>query len=161
MTVRIIAYLVAALGLFGAGWTANGWRLNSAIAVTAKLHAESVMVATQKALALQEQIDRARDAKAAAVSDVETAATMRLQKANHEINTLRDALRVGTVGLRVAATCPRATSTVPSATPDTGVGADTAPRLTSDAEQAYLALRDGIVTQRETLLTCQRLLALR
>lgn len=161
--LQLIARLamVAALvgGGFGGGWVVNGWRLGTAMANLKADHSAAVATANGAALKLQKELDAQRDATAAQLSSIATAGAKRVKALKDENEILRASVRGGSIGLRVAATCPGPASDVPTGPPGGIVGTGTGPRLTPGAESDYFALRDGIQTQRETLTACQKALA--
>jgi len=103
-----------------------------------------------------------RDAKAALLTAANDTALKQLGDSRHETARLRDSLASGTVGLRIAATCPQSiprlspqAASVPSV--DIGTGA----RLDKVAERSYNALRDGINQAAAQLSACQGELKIR
>lgn len=82
-----------------------------------------------------------------------------LKKAQNETNRIRDRMRDGALGLRVAAACPRLgdAQAAPGARVDIGTGAE----LDPTARRAYFALRDGIDRTRAQLAACQDQLKVR
>lgn len=79
-----------------------------------------------------------------------------LQNARQETQDLRDCVANGKCGLRVNATCPRSSASVPPGTTSpASVDNATGAALTPDAEQAYYALRDGIGRLEVKLAACQ------
>lgn len=125
--------------------------------------------ATTKELAQQQANQAAfaalladRDAKDATLSAAADKNFSALRTAQNETLRLRDRLASGSVGLRIAATCPQSTprlgaQTAPGARVDTGTGAE----LDPVARQAYFALRDGINRVDAKLAACQDELRLR
>jgi len=137
---RLGAPALVVAAFFG-GWTVNGWRLDAR-------GADAAQAAT---VALQTSV-RQREALALKLSQANDAALSELQGAQSETNKLRDCLRAGTCGLRVAAQCPEATAA--SAGLDIGAAAE----LTPNAGRAYFALRDGIDRASSQLSACQALI---
>lgn len=139
--VGAVAALAGALG----GWTINGWRLNAAY------DAERLQAARDAARDLQAAYD-ARDALAADLAASNDLHLAKLKGAQDETNRLRDCLRSGTCGLRVAVKCPdQPTAGATGTGVDSGAWADLAPT----AGQAYFALRDGIDRVDVKLAACQ------
>lgn len=151
MNRLIVVAVVAAVG-FGGGWAVNGWRLSSTH------NAEKA----EAAMAAKRQLDAMvsdRDRLAGALAQSNDLHLNLWEKDRGETNKLRDCLRRGTCGLRVAATCPDPNR--PPGTPGAGVGAGTGARLAADAEPDYFALRDGITRTQRKLAACQAELKLR
>lgn len=145
--LRLGGLILALAGAFWAGWAGNGWRLN------AENDRERLELAKQAARQL-DAMTADRDAKAAELATSNDKHLAELQGAQNETNRLRDCLRTGSCGLRVAATCPDYPS-VPQATAAPGVDSGTRAELTPDAESAYFALRDGIDRTEAKLAACQ------
>lgn len=146
-TPLIVAAVAGSLAFVG-GFKVAAWRADAE-----KLE---VVKATQKALAaLTNDRDKLADSLAAA-NDQHSAA---LRKAQNETNSIRDRLRAGTVGLRIAATCPD--HPAPESSPGSRVDSGGAAELNEPARQAYFALRDGIDRAAAQLAGCQAELRLR
>jgi len=147
----LAAGLCLVLG-FSAGWGVNGWRLDAKYSHEAEARAQ----AAAKQLAT---LTADRDAKAAALTVANDRHMKELQGAQNETNRLRDCLRSGTCGLRIAATCSPAQTPGATAAPsvDSGAGAE----LAETARRAYFALRDGIDRAGSQLAACQDELRLR
>lgn len=143
-----VALLLAVLG-FGAGWTSNGWRLDAA-------RQRDVAAERTATLAAVRAADDEREAWATRQAAIDETNSRALREAKDETSKLRDCVAAGTCGLRIAATCRRAD--LPGTPAGGGVDTGASPRLTADAEQAYFALRDGIVTVRAQLAACQETL---
>lgn len=155
---RIAAIAALVLAVFGAGWTANGWRKDRALSDLQAVHSgliSAANAATIGAMKAAQETQKQREAEAARVDAEETA---RLNEAKDEIQKLRDDVARGARGLRIAATCPARTSDLPSATSPAGMGDGSGPRLTGPAEQNYFALRTEISTVLGQLATCQKLI---
>lgn len=155
---RIAAIVALVLVVFGAGWTANGWRKDRALSDLQAVHAgliSAANAATIGAMKAAQETQKQREAEAARVDAEETA---RLNEAKDEIQKLRDDVARGTRGLRVAATCPARGSDLPSTSDTAGVGDGAGPRLTGQAEQDYFALRSEISTVLGQLAACQKLI---
>lgn len=151
MNRALIALAVAAAG-FAAGWAVNGWRL------TSQHEAEARERATQ-ALRQLEHVTADRDRLAGALAQSNDTQLTALKGMQDETNRLRDCLRTGRCGLRVAASCPDPTGA--QGTTGTGLGAGAGARLDPDAEPAYFALREGIQRTQRKLAACQEQLTLR
>lgn len=139
---------VGALALaFLGGWEVASWRHDAEMLKTAKKAAGELAAMTAE-----------RDARAADLRAANDQHAASLKGAQDETNRLRDRLRSGTLGLRVAAKCPAANPQAPAAPGvDTGAGAE----LAGAAESAYFALRDGIDRTSAQLAACQAELRLR
>ena len=155
--LAIVAALVG--GGFGGGWVVNGWRLGEAMASLKADHSAAVATSNAAALSMQKTLDAQREATAAQLSSIATAGAKQLKALKNENDTLRASVRGGSIGLRVAATCPSPGGNVPTGAPGGIVDTGTGPRLNPDAEPDYFALRDGIQTQQATLAACQKALA--
>lgn len=146
--------IAAAVIAFVAGWGVNGWRLDGAAAVKEAAYAARTVERVQAERRATATAQADRDALTGQIALIDRTRTADLKRAQDETNRLRDGIRTGTIGLRVAAICPAAPGVVPGAVPGPGVDTGTAPRLTADAESAYTALRDGIEAQRVQLGAC-------
>ena len=134
---RVIAYAAAAAFVFGAGWTANGWRWDAAY--TSK---ENDLIQREADHAKKVREEDARLLALAQANDQKQ--TKELQDALAEIETLRARVAAGTGGLRVQAKCPATGTVVPQPSAAPGVDDAASPRLTPAAEQHYFVLRDRI-----------------
>ena len=146
-TAAVVA-LVVGVAAFSGGYKVADWRL------TAKANAEALERAQRAEKARDETIAE-RDALAAKLATAND-----LRNAQNETNRLRDRLNAGSIGLRIAGTCPRVaaqTESAPGSRVDTGTGAE----LDSTARRAYFALRDGIDRASAQLAACQDELRLR
>jgi len=150
--LRLGGLILALAGAFAAGWAGNGWRLN------AEHDRERLELAKQAARQL-DAMTADRDAKAAALVTANDKHLAKLQGAQNETNRLRDCLRTGSCGLRIAATCPPAQG--PDITAAPSVDSGTRAELTPDAESAYFTLRDGIGRTESKLAACQDELRIR
>lgn len=151
-TAAVVA-LVVGVVTFGGGYKVADWRL------TGRYTAEKLEAAQGAAKALAAMTDE-RDILAGKLSAANDRHTDELRKAQNETNSLRDRLRAGAIGLRIAATCPDARlgpQTPSGARVDTGTGAE----LNEIARRAYFALRDGIDRASAQLAACQDELRLR
>lgn len=137
------ALWLALIGGFSGGWAANGWRLEAQYADAASKVAKEAKDALTAAMT-------ERDELAKKLTETNDAALAELQGAQNETNRLRDCLRAGTCGLRVAAKCPEGSGT-PGASVDINAGAE----LAESARQSYFALRDGIDRASAQLSACQ------
>ncbi|MGQ7807193.1 lysis protein [Hafnia alvei] len=84
-------------------------------------------------------------------AELDIKVTQELANAKSEIERLRTGLSNGTKRLRIAASCPK----LPKTTAATGKPDATVPRLTSDAQQNYLRLREQLVTSEKQILGLQ------
>lgn len=144
--------LIALVVAFGCGWGVNGWRLDATYQTEQNTRLTAAIEARDKAV-------EDRDALALKLAKSNDAHAFELRKAQNETNSRRDAVSVGTLGLRVAATCPGTPTTeaAPGAVVDHGTG----PELARDARQDYFALLDGIDQTVARLGACQDELRLR
>lgn len=145
---RMVAYAAAAVALFIAGWTVNGWRWDAKWNEREAEYAAAVTKATEEAREREQVM-----ADAFAMIDAER--TAERTKANEESRRLRAAVDAGTVSLRIAARCPAGLSET-AAGP--GVGDGTGAELSADARSDYFTLREGLTRQAEKLSACQAIL---
>lgn len=151
-TAAIAALIAGALAFVG-GYKVADWRL------TGQYTAEKLEASQAAAKALAAMTDE-RDILAGKLSAANDRHTDELRKAQNETNSLRDRLRTGSIGLRIAATCPESRlgpQASSGARVDTGTGAE----LGETARRAYFALRDGIDRASAQLAACQDELRLR
>lgn len=151
-TAAIVA-LVVGVAAFGGGYKVADWRLMG------QYTAEKLKASQEAAKALADMTDE-RDKLAGKLSAANDLHTTELRKAQNETNSLRDRLRDGSIGLRIAATCPAprlGPQTSSGARVDIGTGAE----LGEVARRAYFALRDGIDRASAQLAACQDELRLR
>lgn len=150
-TAAIVAAVTGVIA-FAAGWTVCDWRM------TAKANGEALQRA-QTALDDLAAMTKDRDRLAGLLATSDDTHLNDLKVAQDETNRLRDRLRDGSIGLRIAGTCPKAggTPAPAGAGVDTGTGAE----LAEPARRAYFALRDGIDRADAKLAACQDQLRLR
>ena len=151
-TAAVVA-LVVGVAAFSGGYKVADWRL------TAQANADALERAQRAEKARDEAIIE-RDALARKLAAKNDQHADELRKAQDETNRLRDRLRDGSIGLRIAGTCPRLDASpqaAPGARVDTGTGAE----LAEPARRAYFALRDGIDRASAQLAACQDELRLR
>lgn len=153
MQIKALIILGILLAAFGAGWSVNGWRLNS--------HYQEEKVAQQEAnqKAFATLLDQ-RDKKAAELTAATDAAMKKLGDSQNETNRLRNRADSGVVGLRIATTCPTPgiqTQGPSNASMDTGTWSGLAPI----ARRAYFDLRAGIDQVAAKLSACQSELKIR
>jgi hypothetical protein len=144
--------LACFLGGFLSGYKVEDWRW------TAKANAEALAVA-HAAIAQRDEAVAAYTHLAGELSAKNDQHAAELRAAQNETNLLRTRVNAGSLGLRVAATCPDLSQIAPApgSRVDTGTGAE----LAGTAQQAYFALRDGIDTVDAKLAACQDELRLR
>lgn len=156
ITWRAGAALALVAAAFGAGWAANGWRLDGRAAEMRADHEAAAGAAwRENAREVSRLAGETRELQAR-LNAIASQARTDLENANAETNALRDCLRRGACGLRVnaaPASCPAAVPRAPDGRPvDSGAGAV----LTPDAESAYFALREGLARTEAKLKACQR-----
>jgi hypothetical protein len=160
MTISITTYAAAAAiagaVIFAGVQTVRLASEETSHANTKAAYATEGRKAADRALVLQQERDQARADLAARLSDIDTAESKKLKESENENNRLRDCLRRGTCGLRIAAVCPANTGSVvsaarPGGSVDSGAGAG----LTTQAEQDYFVLRAGISSAQRKLAACQ------
>ena len=129
--------VIAALVVLG-GWTQLQLAAErTSHAVTQKNYSEE----TSKAFAAELEKEKSRKE---ALAQLDAKHTKELSDAKNKIETLAADVRAGTRRLRIAATCPTATST--EATNATSVDDGPGPELTPEARSDYFSLRAGIET---------------
>lgn len=151
IAVGVIA--VAAAG----GWFANGWRLNAKIANLNTEHATLITSAHKATLRAVEAEQERHAAEERARDQIDADKTAQLNKAKDELQSLRDGVANGSIGLRINATCPRSAGNVPARPSAPSVDDGAAPELTADARQNYYALREAIVFMTKQLEGLQEL----
>ena len=115
-------------------------------------NAEVLRVLADKTLKAYQAVAAEDDARKAAVAALDEKHTKELNNEKLKLETLRDGVRTGRVGLRVAATCtPTAGTDVPPAAGATSVVDANGPRLTESAQRNYFTLRAGIETSRKQI----------
>ena len=129
--------VIAALVVLG-GWTHVQLAAErTSHAVTQKNYSEE----TSKAFAAELEKEKSRKE---AIAQLDAKHTKELSDAKNKIETLAADVRAGTRRLRIAATCPTATST--EATNATSVDDGPGPELTPEARSDYFSLRADIET---------------
>lgn len=152
--IMVIAVLLAAG--FGGGWSLNGLRLD---ARASKLAATTAKEAAKRSTDYLDQL-RAVTAAKKMLADELAASDKRFtdQKrvADAEIERLNTCVRTGECGLRVHASCPPTApgGVMPPAGPGSGVDTATGPKLDTDAERDYFALRKALTVQFTQLGAC-------
>lgn len=152
LKTAVVVALVVGVAAFAGGYKVADWRL------TAQANAEALERAQRAEKARDEAITE-RDALAAKLATANDKHANDLRNAQNETTRLRDRLNAGSIGLRIAGTCPRLGNpqAAPGARVDTGTGAE----LDSTARRAFFALRDGIDRASAQLAACQDELRLR
>lgn len=156
-------YIVAGAVAVGAagGWLVNGWRLGSELAGLQAAHNGLIAAANATTLAAVKAEQDRYKTREQERNNIDAGKTAELAKAQHELQTLRTGVADGSIGLRVAATCPRSTGDVPARSSGPGVDDGAAPELTADAQQAYYSLLENIATMTKQLEGLQELERLR
>jgi hypothetical protein len=96
MSARALAAAVGAALVFGAGWVANGWRLDGQ-------HAAELAQRDRQALAVAEQVMAIGRAANAAISTADAKAWKGLEDDKKELRRLRGCVADGTCGVRLIA----------------------------------------------------------
>lgn len=150
-TAAVVALVVGVVASIG-GYKVADWRL------TGKYTAEALDRA-KRAEADRDEAITAYNHVAGELSKANDTHLATLRKHQNETTSLRDRLRDGAIGLRLAGKCPRlgTPEAAPGARVDTGTGAE----LDGTARRAYFALRDGIDRTAAQLAACQDQLKLR
>ncbi len=141
---------------FGAGWAVNGWRLGTKVEALKAEHSAAAAAAATKAGEQLAEVVAERDALANKLDQVDHAGTNELKRLKDENETLRRRVAAGTVGLRVAGTCPAVNTPTTGTAQGGGMDSGAAPVLTATAEQDYFALRENITSGETKLTACQR-----
>jgi len=139
----------------GTAWTVQGWRKAGEIATLKQQHAEAVSVAAKASADELTRVTSQRDALQLQLSTIAGSATAALTKAQNENDSMRDCVRRGTCGVRIAATCPTNPPGLPASASGGGVDSGTAAVLTPQAGQDYFSLRAGIIKTEGVLAACQ------
>lgn len=157
--MNIYALFAAVALSFGTGWTVNGWRLGVQVAQTKGVAAEDRAAHAQGTLNSVTAAQTAANVVTTKVSAVDTKQSKIIKGLQDENETLRRSVASGVSGLRIAATCPGpVTTNLPEGSSSSSVDTGISPRLDAGAGQDYFSLREGIQTQRETLIACQGIL---
>lgn len=96
MSARALVTTVGAALVFGAGWAANGWRLDGQ-------HAAELAQRDRQALAVAEQVMAIGRAANAAISTADAKAWKGLEDDKKELRRLRGCVADGTCGVRLIA----------------------------------------------------------
>lgn len=145
-SLRAYAAIALLVATFASGYRVADWRL------TAEANDAALERAERDAKALA-ALAAERDAMADDLAAANDRHIANLRTARDETNRLRDRLRAGSIGLRIAGTCPHLPS--PQGTPGARVDTGTGTELAEPARQAYFALRDGIDQAGAQLAACQ------
>lgn len=158
------AVVLLAVGA-GIGWSLNGWRLSGQVA-DAKAETANERSAHQADLAaisnaaaqqVREALAKQQDAQQK-VADLDRKHTEEMQNANAENNRLRARLATGG-RVRVAGSCPAATTAVPAAGTTTGatrVDHAGTVELSPEAGRNVLDIRAGIIADQSALKALQQ-----
>lgn len=152
----LLRYGAVALLAAGAAWTAQGWRMDAALAKQQSGFDQAMATASTQALRRQQDLQGELDAQQARWAQAEAEQYKELRNAEVEIERLRADVDAGRQRLRVRATCPAsATDGVPEAGTASGLGYGTAAELDQAARSDYFALRAGIERVTQQLTVCQ------
>ena len=152
-TAAAVTALIAGALAFVGGYKVADWRL------TAQAN-EAAAKRSQKALDDLVTMTADRDRLAGLLATANDQHTDELRKAQNETNRLRDRLRDGSIGLRIAGVRPRLDPQAQGpARP--GVDSGTGAELAEPARRAYFSLREGIDRASTQLAACQDELKLR
>lgn len=133
MSARALVATVGAAFVFGAGWVANGWRLDGQ-------HAAELAQRDRQALSVAEQVMAIGRAANAAISTADAKAWKGLEDDKKELRRLRGCVADGTCGVRLIA----AQSGHGPSDPGAGsVGHDTV-ELNPDVQRRVLDHREAI-----------------
>lgn len=154
--VYIVAGAVA-IG-FGAGWIVNGWRGDAQLANLKAAHNGIVAAANAATVAAFKNGEARRQVLETERDAIDLIKTAELKRTQDELQTLRDGVADGTIGLRVNATCPRSPSHVSAGPGAARVDDGAAARLTPDAEQNYFRLLDGLATMTKQVEGLQEII---
>ncbi|MRT19231.1 hypothetical protein FYM52_02490 [Comamonas sp. CAH-2] len=133
MSARALAAAVGAALVFGAGWVANGWRLDGQ-------HAAELAQRDRQALAVAEQVMAIGRAANAAISTADAKAWKGLEDDKKELHRLRGCVADGTCGVRLIAVQSGHGPSDPGAG---SVGHDTV-ELDPDVQRRVLVHREAI-----------------
>lgn len=133
MSARALVAAVGAALVFGAGWVANGWRLDGQ-------HAAELVQRDRQALAVAEQVMAIGRAANAAISTADAKAWKGLEDDKKELRRLRGCVADGTCGVRLIA----AQSGHGPGDPGAGSVGDDAITLDPDVQRRVLDHREAI-----------------
>jgi len=132
------------------GLTINAWRLGADIADLRAVHAQQLTdIANAASTAARQALER-QQRSITALAELDRKYTNEIEQAQIETDLLRNAVASGERRLRIKASCPANSNSMPNATSPTSVDDAPGPRLTNAAERDYWLLRDRI-----TLITNQ------
>lgn len=140
MSARALAAAVGAALVFGAGWVANGWRLDGQ-------HATELAQRDRQALAVAEQVMAIGRAANAAISTADAKAWKGLEDEKKELRRLRGCVANGTCGVRLIA---GESGHGPSDRGARSLGHDTV-ELDPDVQRRVLDHREAIVEDARKL----------
>ena len=135
MSARALVTTVGVALVFGAGWVANGWRLDDQ-------HATELAQRDRQALAVAEQVMAIGRAANAAISTADAKAWKGLEDDKKELGRLRGCVAAGTCGVRLIVK-PTPTSGGASDSSPGSVGDDTLD-LDPDVQRRVLDHREAI-----------------
>ena len=144
--MRAAVIALAAGSLLGAlaGWVAQGWRADSAMAHVQQQHAETLRDISEKSAAVAAAVRKAVNKSNAAIAAADTKFIGELANAKAETQRYRDCVRAGTCGVRIVTKTVRDDGGhVSSDTSATGVGNDAQP-LDAGVSERVFDLRDAI-----------------
>jgi prophage endopeptidase len=118
-------------------------------------HENTVLAATQKTLAAQAKADADHQQLASKLAADSAAHHEDLARSEHANDLLRASVASGTRVLRIAATCPASTDPVPQAASGGRMDSPASAVLSSEAGQAVLDLRSGLIATEHQLAACQ------
>jgi prophage endopeptidase len=124
----VILLALLAVGFYG-GWTAQRWRSDAVIADMHDQQASAIVVAQGVVTRMTKHI-----------AEADTVSIQKLTDAQHENDTLRNAVAAGTVRLRIKATCPSVSNSATAAS----VGDAGTAELDPEAGLVVSDLRAGI-----------------
>lgn len=151
-----LRYGAVALLAAGAAWTAQGWRMDAALAKQQSGFDQAMSAASAEALQRQHELQGKLDAQQERWALAEAKQYKELRNAEVEIERLRADVDAGRQRLRVRATCPASgTAGVPEAGTASGVDHGATAELDQAARSDYFALRAGIERVTQQLAACQ------
>ena len=156
MRATVIA-LVAGL-LLGtlAGWVAQGWRADAAMAQARQQHAETLRDISEKSAAVAAAVRKAEQAANTAINEADKAATKRIADAKQETDRLRACVAAGTCGVRIKTVYVRDSSSGGSADTSSRTVGDAALELDAETGLRVLDLRESIQLDAEKLSYLQQ-----
>lgn len=151
----ILAALVLA-GAFAAGWTAQGWRSDAALALLRQDHAGVLADIAIKTRAAADAVRAYERQAGLALAAADKKSTEDLNNAKAETQRLRDCVRAGTCGVRIVTRYVGQSGGAGGADAGAGGVGDDAITLDAGVSERVLDLRDAIAEDGAKLTYLQQ-----